>query len=236
MQKLSFTLLLLLTISVCNGQIKLKEKLSKKANQELDKLLFGKKDASEKDEESSVADDSMESEPVTDTMDSDPLGGYHRTPVDFSSMTSSQVVGFRDLINFLPDQLGTYQLSSEPDGSTMKYGEYNYSSAMKQYEDGRSELSASIFDYVQTGAILAGYTNQYEYESSDGMLKSLELSGHSGWYTADFTNNTNTAALVVNNRFLIMISGVGLSEDQMKAYLQSMELPSLPSAAEQPGE
>ncbi|MEQ8471930.1 MAG: hypothetical protein RIC35_12135 [Marinoscillum sp.] len=242
MHKLLLCLLLLPAITVCNGQAKLKEKLSKKANQELDNLLFGKKDKEKNTSDPNTTQNTNESDTEygSETEDAyggnDPLGGYKRSSVEYGSLSTTQVVGFRDLINFLPDDFGSYKLSSKPDGSTMKYGEYEYSSGMKAYENGSAELTASIFDYMQTGGILAAYTNKYEYESTEGMLRSIEVSGFPGWFTVDFESKSTSFALTVNNRFLITISGYGISEIEGRAYLQSMDLSSLPKAPEQTGE
>ncbi|MEQ8583508.1 MAG: hypothetical protein RIC30_19415 [Marinoscillum sp.] len=230
------TTLLLLTFATVNyafAQIQLKEKLSKKANQEIDKFLFGNKNKNQSDDTNDRADDEV-LDTYESTDSSDPLGGYRREPVNYGTMSPSEVVGFRDLINFLPDDLGAYRIAEKPEGSTTRYGEYRYSFASKSYRNGDEELRASIFDYAQTASLLGLYANQYEHESTDGVMRSIEVNGQPGWYSANYESNDTNLALVVNGRFLITIAGYGLEEATLKGYVVGMELDQLPEAPPTP--
>ncbi len=232
------TTLFFLTFTMVNtafAQIQLKEKLSKKANQEIDKFLFGNKNKNQSDDTNTNTDDE-----VLDTYEpsdsSDPLGGYRRESVNYGTMSPSEVVGFRDLINFLPDELGDYRIAEKPEGSTTRYGEYRYSFGSKSYSKGDEELKASIFDYAQTASLLGLYANQYEHESTDGVMRSIEVNGNPGWYSANYDSNETNLALVVNGRFLITISGNGLEEATLKRYAAGMDLDQLPEAPTAPEE
>lgn len=214
------------------AQLNLKDKLSKKANEEIDDFLFGKKkkekSTAEGDSETYEESSSIESYESSD--DEDPLGGYERQSVNYGSLTMSEIVGFRDLINFLPDHFGSYQLFEKPDGATMRYGEFRYSTGSKSYASGEEELKASVFDYLQTGTFLAAYANQYEYESTEGIMKSVEVKGQPGWYSADYTSDETHMVLVVNSRFLVMLSGVGLQENQLREFMETLDVEQLPEA------
>ena len=234
MKKLSIILSVFLFggLSSTQAQINLKEKLSKKANQEIDNLLFGKKknkdNGSGSDSAQGETESSYEGEESYD--DSDPLKGYQRTSVNYGSLSANKVVGFRDLINFLPDSFGSFQLSEKPDGSTMRFGESQYSTASKAYQSkSKGELKATIFDYMETGALLAGYANQYEYESTDGIMKSVEVKEQPGWYTADYDSGESSITLVVNQRFIISLHGDGLSEDEFSQYVETLDVDMLPA-------
>ncbi|MEO9474930.1 MAG: hypothetical protein ABJG41_05335 [Cyclobacteriaceae bacterium] len=214
-----------------NAQINLREKLNKKAEQEIDKILFGKKANKQSSKSDTSAETVSGSNEAIDV--SDPLEGYERKPVDYGSLSHLEVVSFRDLINFLPDSFGSYSISEKPEGGTMRYGEFQYSNGEKLYSNGKTELKASAFDYLQTGTFLAAYANQYEYESTDGIVKSIEVKGQPGWYNADYDSGETSVAMVVNGRFLIMISGDNQDESTLKGYLMQLDIESLPAAPEE---
>lgn len=214
-----------------NAQINLRDKLNKKAEQEIDKILFGKKTNKQSTNTDESAETISESQEAVNM--SDPLEGYERKSVDYGSLSHLEVVSFRDLINFLPDSFGNYSIAEKPDGGTMRYGEFQYSSGEKVYSGSNSELRASVFDYLQTGTFLAAYTSQYEYESTDGIVKSIEVKGQPGWYNADYDSGETSVTLVVNSRFLIMISGSDHDESTLKGYLNQLDIESLPEAPEE---
>ncbi|MDH5609940.1 MAG: hypothetical protein OEY56_10700, partial [Cyclobacteriaceae bacterium] len=158
------------------AQIDVKRKLEKKADQVLDEFLFGKKKNKDNAPQASYPSGGDPMETYEPSDDNDPLGGYKREPVNFGSLNRMNVVGFRELIHFLPNQFGPYELSAKPDGATMRMGEYTYSMGGKDYTNGEDEngdLQAVIYDYLQTGNLLAAYVNQYEYETTDGIMKSV---------------------------------------------------------------
>ncbi|MEP0368466.1 MAG: hypothetical protein ABJN36_16435 [Cyclobacteriaceae bacterium] len=213
------------------AQINLRDKLNKKAEQEIDKILFGKKTNKQSSKNGTSVETVSESQEAIDG--SDPLEGYERKSVDYGGLSHLEVVSFRDLINFLPDSFGSYSISEKPDGGTMRYGEFQYSSGEKMYSSDNSELKASAFDYLQTGTFLAAYTSQYEYESTDGIVKSIEVKGQPGWYNADYDSGETSVTLVINSRFLIMISGSDHDENTLKGYLNQLDIESLPEAPEE---
>lgn len=242
--KLTLTLLAVLLLAWSDGaaQINLKQKLSKKADQEIDKFLFGQKDEKKSDTEeydqnpSETSSDEVSEDYEPSESTDDPLGGYTRQPVDYGTISAGEVVGFRDLINFLPDEAGTYRISEKPEGSTARYGEYRYSTAQKTYESGEEQLQMSIFDYMQTGMLLAGYANQYEYESTDGIMKSVEVKGQPGWYSANYASGETSLFLVVKDRFLISIQGENIDQETLTGYASTMEIDQLPEAPPVPEE
>lgn len=233
----AFVMLFLGLIAGVSAQINIKDKISKKVNMEIDKALFGEgKKNNNTNSGSGSTNDGEVMETYESTDESDPTGGYVRQPVNYGSLSKSQVVGFRELINFLPDQFGSYKLSSKPEGSTMKYGEFNYSLGGKNYSKGEESLRVSIFDYVFTGPLLEVYQNQYEYESTDGVTRSVDVNGYPGWFTANYNSGETALMLVVNRRFLISFNGENLDESALKTFAGNLELNKLPEAPEQPEE
>ncbi len=227
------TIVLLCAIVFTNAshaQINLKGKFEKKADQAIDDFLFGKK----KDEPSTTNDTQASNEysASNSSNESGSLGNYSRESVNYGSLSASQVVNFRDLINFLPDQFGGYSLYEKPEGATTRYGEFTYSTGAKNYKDGNKELSASIFDYLKVGALLSGYVNQYEYESSEGIMKSIEVKGQPGWFTANYESGETSMTLIANDRFLIVVAGEGLDESTLRGYFSTMDIERLPNSVE----
>jgi hypothetical protein len=224
-------LCVILLTNISQAQINIKSKLEKKADEAIDDLLFGKKKSGSSG--SSTSSETYSSPDVytdEESTESNPLGNYSRESVNYSSLSASQIVNFRDLINFLPDKMGGYSLSEKPEGATTRYGELTYSTGGKNYSDGKKEMSASIFDYLKVGAMLSGYTNQYETESSDGIMKSIEVKGQPGWFTANYESGETNMMLIVNDRFLLMLTGSNLTEATLKGFMQSMDIDQLPKA------
>lgn len=224
-------------LASAHSQIKLSQQAEEKATQVVDDLLFGKK----KKKVTSAADPEMDVLPAasdenTTTTSSDPLGGYVPEPVDFDRLTSEAAVPFRDLINFLPNRAGNYVLAQKPEGSSMKYGDWNYSFAQKTLRNGDQTLSVAIYDYLSANALLAPYTQQYEYESTDGVLTSVSVQDQPGWYSANFSDDSHSLVLVVKNRFYLVFSGDGLSKEKLTGWASELNLSRLPEGKPADGE
>lgn len=232
MKTLFLVTLLTFTITISRAQINLSDKAEDKAEQVIDDLLFGKKKkkatGSSDPETAPVYTPAEEEESSSGSSDADPLGGYVAAEVDYDKLSSGAVVPFRDLINFLPNKAGNYILSQKPEGSTMKYGEWNYSFASKTLRNGDETLTVAIYDYLTAGALLAPYTQQYEYESTDGILTSVNVSEQPGWYSATYSSKATSLVLVVKNRFYLMYSGTDLSKEKLTEWATELKLNRLP--------
>ncbi len=232
MKNLPLIILLALLTTLAQAQINLSDKAEDKAEQVIDDLLFGKKKkktTSSSDPESApVYAPAEEDQSTSASSDEDPLGGYVAAEVDYDKLSSGAVVPFRDLINFLPNKAGNYILSEKPEGSTMKYGEWNYSFASKTLRNGDETLTVAIYDYLTAGALLAPYTQQYEYESTDGILTSVNVSEQPGWYSATYSTKATSLVLVVKNRFYLMYSGTDFSKEKLAEWASELKLNRLP--------
>lgn len=227
--------LLLLVVVVWStaafAQINLGQKAEEKADQVIDELLFGKKKkktTSSEDPEVVTPVSPTENYETSDNNESDPLGGYVQGEVDYDKLSSASTVPFRDLINFLPNKAGNYVLSQKPQGSTMKYGEWNYSFGQKVLSNGDKTLTIGIFDYLTAGALLTPYTQQYEYESTDGELKSVVVSDQPGWYSVNYGDGSSSLVLVVKNRYYVTYSGNDLSKEKLTEWASELKLNRLP--------
>ena len=228
MKKFIILSLLAVIIYPASAQLNLKKKFERKADEVVDDLLFGKK-KKDKDSGSSPSSQSGEaSETYQSENESAPNGGYVRKPVDYGRMNTGATVHFRDLIDFLPDDVGSFSLSDKPDGASMRFGEASYSYASKQYSNGDDEMSIMIYDYLFTGAMFGAYANAYEYETTEGIMKSVEVEGYPGWFSTTYESGEAQLMLVINNRFMLNINRRGATESELNSYAGTLELSKLP--------
>ncbi len=226
MKRILILTLLVMVIYPASAQLNLKKKFERKADEVVDDLLFGKK---KKDKNSgSTAPSGEASETYKPENEDAPLGGYVRKPVDYGRMNTGETVHFRDLIDFLPDDVGSYSLADKPDGASMRFGEASYSYAEKQYSNGDDDMSIMIYDYLFTGAMFGAYANAYEYETTEGIMKSVEVEGFPGWFSTTYESGETQLVLVINNRFMLNINRQGASESELSGYAGTMELSKLP--------
>ncbi len=229
MKKLLTLSFLAIILYPASAQLNLKRKFERKADEVVDDLLFGKK---KKDKDSGSSSSTSPSGEASETYKSEnedaPNGGYVRKPVDYGRMNTGETVHFRDLIDFLPDDVGPFSLSDKPDGASMRFGESSYSYASKKYASGDKEMSIMIYDYLFTGAMFGAYANAYEYETTDGIMKSVEVNGFPGWFSTTYESGETQLMLVVNNRFMLNINQRGATESELNNYAGSLELSKLP--------
>lgn len=228
MKKLLILSLLAVVTYPASPQLNLGRKLERKADEVVDDLLFGKKKKNKDSGSSSSAPSGEANETYQSENANAPNGGYVRKPVDYGRMNTGATVHFRDLIDFLPDDVGSFSLSDKPDGASMRFGEASYSYASKQYSHGDDEMSIMIYDYLFTGAMFGAYANAYEYETTEGIMKSVEVEGFPGWFSTTYESGETQLVLVINNRFMLNINQRGATEPELKSYAGTLELSKLP--------
>jgi len=205
------------------SQIRLKEKLERKANQEIDKLLFGKKKGKKNQEGLSYDEPGSEK--------GERVSLYEKADADFSGIEADEAVPFRVLIDFLPERLEEYSRTEDPEGATMNFMGNSYSFGSKEYSNGSNELSLLIYDYLLTGQMMATYANQYSYESTEGKMVSIEIKGFPGWYQENYDTNETNLMLAVNGRFMIFCNTKGGNEKELTRYISQLDIESLPKGA-----
>ena len=228
MKKILILSMLVLVLYPASAQLNLKNKFERKADEVVDDLLFGKKKKDKNSSSTSSAPSGEASETYKSENEDAPNGGYVRKPVDYGRMNTGETVHFRDLIDFLPDDVGSYSLADKPDGASMRFGEASYSYAAKEYSNGDEEMSIMIYDYLFTGAMFGAYANAYEYETTEGIMKSVEVAGYPGWFSTTYESGEAQLMLVINNRFMLNINRRGASESELSGYAGDLELNKLP--------
>jgi hypothetical protein len=145
-------------------------------------------------------------------------------------------VHFSKLIPFLPDPPSGW-VGEEPSGMMMTSDEWTWSTADRHYTkpDVRDEASIAIIDgaYLPVGPwmIWRGY---FEYETTDGYLKSASFKGYQAWeehsktlgYTpakGDYTVNNYILHVGINDRFMVSISVYDSDRDALYAFADRID-------------
>ncbi len=228
MKRILILSLLAMVIYPASAQLNLKKKFERKADEVVDDLLFGKKKKDKNSGSTSTSPTGEPNETYKPENEDAPLGGYVRKPVDYGRMNTGETVHFRDLIDFLPDEMGSFSISTKPDGASMRFGDQSYSYASKVYNSGEEILDVIIYDHLFTSAMYGTYANAYEYETTDEVMKSIEVKGFPGWYNSRFESGESEMILIVKNRFMLSISLDGSTEADLINYASMLELEKLP--------
>lgn len=215
--------LLILVITV-NGQVNLKKKAEKKADQVIDNFLFGKKKKKQTESNPGVT------EPVSGTNNSFPESErseetFTPEPVNVEAIDLGKSIPFRTLIHFLPEATQGYQRIGKPEGSTMKMQGISYSVGQKKYSSGYKELEIVLYDYLGAENYATAMTaGQYEYESTEGYSKSVMVDEMNGWVSQDYSSKESNLMLFKDGRFWLMISGMDLDQATLVRIAKDVEL------------
>ncbi|MDW3192206.1 MAG: hypothetical protein R8G66_07570 [Cytophagales bacterium] len=206
------------------GQVDWKRKAEKKADQVVDKLLFGKKKKKNAEQNQEVnqpnPDYSTSSQEETSNEDT-----FQPESVDFESIDMGNSIPFRTLINILPESTQGYQREGKPEGSTMKMQGVAYSMAQKSYSNGSKDLEITLYDYLGAESYAMAMTSgQYEYESTEGYSKSIVIDSMNGWITYDNSSKESNLMLFKDGRFWVMVSGENLDENALTNIAKDVDL------------
>ena len=221
---------LLLGMLVCvpqvHAQLNLKRKLEKKADQEIDEFLFGKK--KRKNETTTDIPGNMGGG-GDESSSSKSTSKYKPKDADFGAVNADELIHFTILIDFLPEEVRGYVRNAEPDGSIYKSANFNISMGTKTYDKGGKEMTLSVFDYKDAAMLYSGQASQYfEYESTDGYTKAVEVRGYSGWVSKDYDDGTATLFLGIKDRYIVTMEADDAEQSEMEAVVGELPLEQLP--------
>lgn len=128
-------------------------------------------------------------------------------------------VHFSELIKFLPDAPSGW-VGEEPDGMTMTFDEWTWSTADRRYTEPATDAYAfiTIIDgaYLPVGPWIM-WKGFFEYETVDGYLKSVSFKGFPAW--EEHTKPDHYALHVgINERFVVSISVSGSDRETLYAF------------------
>jgi hypothetical protein len=135
------------------------------------------------------------------------------------------------LENWLPANIGEYELDGLPMTVTSKSSEKPYSMSSKNYKKGTSVLAIIIFDYKDNPALLKKYTSSWISSAEDESKRSsskLTVDELPAWESVD--KKANTAQLYVNikDRYLLFLSVTGNSPEFLRSAAKNLKLRELP--------
>ena len=221
--------LLAVVLWLCaDAQLNLKKKLEKKADQEIDKLLFKKKKKNAEDTDGTY-DLPGGGSASSNKSSGGSMDDYEPKPVDFESIDGEELVHFTILIDMLPEETNGYVRSQKPDGSIYKSASFNISTGSKEYTNDGKTLQLSIFDYKEAAMIYTTQAGQfYEYESTEGYTKTIEVNGFKGWVSQDYDDNNLTLFLGVKDRYIFTADMEDGDLDVMKSIVNEIPVDKLP--------
>lgn len=226
-QILAISAMLLLSISL-HGQVSWKKRAGQKAEEKADQVidnLFKKKKKKTSTGTTTTPTPSSDSQPVESTPSADE---FTPEPVDYSTLNLGSSIPFRTLINMLPEETNGFIREGKPEGSTLKMQGTTYSVASKQYNNGSSELEIMLYDYLGAESYATAMSaGQFEYESTEGSSKSIDIDGMTGWVTQDFESRESNLMLFKDGRFWLAISGQDLNEETLTAIAKDIPLDKL---------
>lgn len=205
------------------AQIKLKKKAEKKANDVIDNLLFGKKKKKASQTSSPNSSSTSTSGAAGGKIDS-----YTPKEVDWEGIDVGSTIHFSTLIDMLPESTQGFSRSEKPEGAMYSTAGFKYSTAIKQYNKDGQSLTISLSDYLGAEYLVATQTQKYEYESTDGFVKSIEEDGMSGWISVQYEDNQGSLVLTKAGRILLSISTTNTTESELKSILNDIDLSKLP--------
>ncbi len=225
-------LLLVIALAIVSttsyGQINLKKKAERKADQTIDNLLFGKK-KKKAAESSTPSNPPVPSQPSSTSTSSSDDDNYTPQPVDWGSINYGETVHFSTLIDMLPETIYGFERSEKPEGAMYSTQGLTYSTGVKTYRKDGRELMISLSDYLNAEYLVGTQTQQYEYESTDGFMKSFEDGGMTGWISMEYDDQEGTLVATKANRFLVSINVQGTNESELRAIFGELDLSNLPA-------
>lgn len=227
MKRIAIILLLsILGTSYTNAQILIKKKAEKKANQVIDDFLFGKKKKNSNQSSTSAGESSSEpNTPIGSSPNQGEEDSYTPQPVNFGSLDLSKSVSFRVLIDMLPEKTQGFVREGKPQGARYNTQGVSFSTASKNYRNGDREMTITLNDYLGAEYFASAQTaQQFEYESTEGYSKSIEVDGIPGWISYDYGNKEGTMFLYLQQRFYATIQADNTSEEELKAAASDVKL------------
>lgn len=155
-------------------------------------------------------------------------------------------VHFSELIKFLPDAPSGW-VGEEPDGMTMTFDEWTWSTVDRRYTELATNTYASIT--IIDGAYLpigpwAMWKGFFEYETVDGYLKSTSFKGFPAWEEhseslrwtpakGDHTVDNFVLTVGVNGRFMVIISVHDSDRDTLYAFANRVDFQGIAALKQQ---
>jgi major membrane immunogen (membrane-anchored lipoprotein) len=147
--------------------------------------------------------------------------------------TPGIAVPSKTLATFLPSISG-YTLQGEPETMDMDMSGVKYTNATAKYKNGDKQITVSMFDYNYISGLSGAYTAMMSMnmETNEESWHSEKIGGFPAWSDWKKKDNEGSIGVVVNDRIFIITEGHGgVSQDELKSAVSSINLGGLAGAA-----
>lgn len=141
-------------------------------------------------------------------------------------------VDYVKLKEMLPTKIGGYKLIDDFGGRKSMFG-FRISQAEASYEDKKGdEVKISIIDFgsvkgIAGKATLAWMSAEIDNESDAGYEKTREYKGFKAFEKFKYENKNGKLSVIVNERFLVDVSGTGADMKDIKKAMSGVNLKKL---------
>jgi hypothetical protein len=140
-------------------------------------------------------------------------------------------VAFRELIDFLPDQIAGMK-REEPKGETTTAGSWQYSQAEVDFQtdDGQRSADVGIFDYAHIPFLYVPFNMilnmNVSSESTEGYEKSVKIDGYPAFEKWNKSGDSEIVVLV-GERFIVKADTRGMGEGSARRIVEDLDLKGL---------
>ncbi len=198
----------------------------------------GEKASEENIKKKEVSQEVKKAEEKKDTVKEDnPMAAFQKFAENMKKASEEQqggkivVLGEKDFIKILPEVSG-WKLDGKPYYEKSKFGAFENSYLTVDYIKGDKSVKFKITDTGTASSMLSflkmAISMNIENETSDGYEKVVEVKGYKGVEKFNKNDNTGEIMLLVNNRFIVEVSGgEGVGIDTLKEFLEKAKLSEL---------
>ena len=124
------------------------------------------------------------------------------------------ILTIEQLGELAPEKIEGYRLVERLKGRSIKIGTLSYSMMERTFVQGKKEINVMLFDYNNASVMFRQASQRWknvEGHETDLMLENTyELEKQPGWMQYDKANNKAQIALGIQNRFYLLLNGVGI--------------------------
>lgn len=125
------------------------------------------------------------------------------------------ILTIEQLGELAPEKIEGYRLVERIKGRSIKIGTLSYSMMERTFVQGKKQINVMLFDYNNASVMFRQATQKWknaEGHETDLMLENAyELQKQPGWMQYDKANNKAQITLGIQNRFYLVLNGVGVS-------------------------
>jgi hypothetical protein len=140
---------------------------------------------------------------------------------------NGEVVDFRELKELLPENLAGMKRNSHT-GEKVGAAGFNMSNARATYMGGGKNLDISLVDVGGFGAAIAGmaaWSNlEIDRESDEEIERTYTKDGYKAFEKYNFKEKRGELNLLLNNRFILNISGRNIERKELEEVLAELNL------------